>query len=270
MKYVLYNPKANNGQKPDYLNNVEYKEVIGLDYQSFFDGLKPEDEVVLVGGDGTLNYFVNAVDTDKITNNIYLKTSGTGNDFMNDLDNKDGHEVLINDYIKNLPTVYVNGMEKKFINGIGYGIDGYCCEVADKIREKEPGKQIDYTAIAIKGLLFHFKQKSAEITVDGKEYKFSNVWLAPSMKGRFYGGGMNVAPAQNRLGDSLSCVVYHAKSKLKALMVFPDIFKGTHIEHTEMVSTMTGREIEVKFNEPCALQIDGDTVLNVLSYKVKA
>ena len=270
MKYILYNPKANNGQKPEYLEGVEYKEVIGLDYQAFFDGLNPEDEVVFVGGDGTLNYFVNAVDTDKIANNVYLKPSGSGNDFMNDLDNHDGHEVLLNGYIKNLPTVYVNGMEKKFINGIGYGIDGYCCEVADKIREKEPGKQIDYTAIAIKGLLFHFKQKSAEITVDGKEYKFKNVWLAPSMKGRFYGGGMNVAPAQDRLGDTLSVVVYYAKSKLKALMVFPNIFKGTHVEHTEMVSIMTGREIEVRFSEPCALQIDGETVLNVSSYKVRA
>lgn len=270
MKYVLYNPKANNGKKPEYLEGVEYKEVIGLDYQAFFDSLAEEDEVVFVGGDGTVNYFVNAVDTDKIRNKVWLKTSGTGNDFMNDLDNKDGHEVLLNDYIKNLPTVYVNGMERKFINGIGYGIDGYCCEVADQIRASGSTEEINYTAIAIKGLLFHFKQKNAVITVDGKEYSFKNVWLAPSMKGRFYGGGMMVAPQQDRLGDTLSVVVYHAKSKLKALIVFPNIFKGTHVEHTEMVSIMMGKEIEVKFDVPCALQIDGETVLNVSSYRVKA
>lgn len=270
MKYILYNPKANNGQKPDYLDGVEYKEVIGLDYQAFFDGLNPEDEVTFVGGDGTLNYFINAVDTDALRNNVYLKPSGSGNDFMNDLDNHECREILLNDYIRNLPTVYVNGMERKFINGIGYGIDGYCCEVADDIRAKDPGKQIDYTGIAVKGLLFHFKPKGAVITVDGKEYKFKNVWLAPSMKGRFYGGGMNIAPEQNRLGDTLSVVVYHTWSKLKALIVFPNIFKGTHVDHKEMVSVMTGREIEVKFDVPCALQIDGETVLNVSSYKVKA
>lgn len=270
MKYVLYNPKANNGKKPEFLSEVEYREVIGLDYQAFFDSLNPEDEVVFVGGDGTLNYFVNAVDTDKIKNNVYLKTSGTGNDFMNDLDNKDGSEVLLNAYIKNLPTVYVNGLERKFINGIGYGIDGYCCEVADQIRESGFTGEINYTSIAIKGLLFHFKQKNAVITVDGKEYKFKNVWLAPSMKGRFYGGGMMVAPQQDRMGDTLTVVVYHAWSKLKSLIVFPNIFKGTHVEHTEMVSVMTGKEIEVRFDVPCALQIDGETVLNVSSYKVKA
>ena len=270
MRYVLYNPKANNGIKPEYLEGLEYREVIGLDYEAFFAGLESEDEVVFVGGDGTVNYLVNAIDTDKIKNKIYLRTSGTGNDFMTDLDNKDGHEVLLNDYIKNLPTVYVNGMEKKFINGIGYGIDGYCCEVADKIKASGYTDKIDYTGIAVKGLLFHFKPKTAVITVDGKEYNFKHVWLAPSMKGRFYGGGMMVAPDQNRLGDTLSVVVYHTKSKLKALIAFPNIFKGTHVENKKLVSVMTGKEIEVKFDVPCALQIDGETVLNVSSYKVKA
>lgn len=270
MKYVLYNPKANNGIKPDYLEATEYIEVIGLDYQEFFNGLAPEDEVTFVGGDGTLNYFINAVDTDKIKNNVYLKPSGSGNDFMNDLDKHDGSEVLLNDYIKNLPTVYVNGMERKFINGIGYGIDGYCCEVADKIRESDSSAKIDYTAIAIKGLLFHFKQRNATVIVDGEEHSFKNVWLAPTMKGRFYGGGMMVAPEQDRKGDALSTVVYQSKSKLKSLIVFPNIFKGTHVSHKEMVSIMTGKEIEVKFDNPCALQIDGETVLNVSSYKVKA
>ena len=37
-----------------------------------------------------------------------------------------------------------------------------------------------------------------------------------------------------------------------------------------MVTVLTGREFEVSFNEPCALQIDGETVLNVSSYRVKA
>lgn len=269
MKYILYNPKANNGIVPSYLEGIEYKEVIGLDYPAFFESLAPEDEVTFVGGDGTVNYLVNTVDTATIKNNIYLRSSGTGNDFLNDIDVHDDREVLLNDYINNLPTVYVNGMERKFINGIGYGIDGYCCEVADQMRESGFTGKIDYAGIAIKGLLFHFKQRNATITVDGHEYKFKKVWLAPSMKGRFYGGGMMVAPAQERKNDSLSVVVYHTWSKLKALIVFPNIFKGTHISHKEMVSVMTGHEITVRFDKPCALQIDGDTVLNVSEYTIK-
>ena len=110
MRYILYNPRANNGIKPDFLDGVEYIDVIGLDYRKFFDSLAEEDEVVFVGGDGTLNYFINAVDTDNIKNKVYLKPSGSGNDFMNDLNEHDGREILLNGYIKNLPTVYVNGL----------------------------------------------------------------------------------------------------------------------------------------------------------------
>ena len=278
MKYYLFNSLANNGVQPEFLKDLEgkdgicLKDVIGLDYLEFFKGLKEDEDVVLVGGDGTINYLVNAIGDYKIQNKLYLRAAGTGNDFLNDIkkDHEGEEEILLNPYIEHLPTVYVNGMEKKFINGIGYGIDGYCCEVADQIKEKEPNKKIDYTGIAIKGLLFHFKPVTATVIVDGVEETFTKVWLSPSMKGRFYGGGMMVAPAQDRMGDVLSNVVYRASNKFQALIVFPKIFKGEHVKKVKMVKIRTGKEITVKFDRPCALQIDGETVLGVSEYTVKA
>lgn len=276
MKYYLYNSLSNNGIKPEFLEiverleNTEIKEIIDLDYQEFLKNLKEEDEIVIVGGDGTLNYFVNEIKDLEINNKIYYRASGTGNDFMHDIEKIDGEEILINQYVHNLPTVYVKDVERKFLNGVGYGIDGYCCEVADEIKKKTPNKKINYTGIAIKGLLFHFKSATATITVDGKEYVHENVWIAPTMKGRFYGGGMMVAPNQDRLSGEVSVVVYHAKSRLKALMSFPSIFKGEHIKKEKMVSIYTGKEITVKFDHSCALQIDGETVLDVTEYKVVA
>ena len=276
MKYYLYNSLSNNGIKPEFLEiverleNTEIKEIIDLDYQDFLKNLKEEDEIVIVGGDGTLNYFVNEIKDLEIHNKIYYRASGTGNDFMHDIEKIDGEEILINQYVHNLPTVYVKDVERKFINGVGFGIDGYCCEVADEIKKKTPNKKINYTGIAINGLLFHFKSATATITVDGKEYVHKNVWIAPTMKGRFYGGGMMVAPNQDRLSGEVSVVVYYAKSRLKALMSFPSIFKGEHIKKEKMVSVYTGKEITVKFDHSCALQIDGETVLDVTEYKVVA
>ena len=270
MKYYIYNSKANNGIKPPIGPEIELTDAIGLDYGAFFEGLNPEDEVVFIGGDGTLNYLVNAVDTDNLKNNVYLYGAGTGNDFLRDIGRNPGEEVLVNEYMKNLPTVYVNGIERKFINGIGYGIDGYCCEVADQIKEVTPNKAINYSAIAIKGLLFHYNPHHAKITVDGKSYEYDNVWLAPGMKGRFYGGGLMMTPAQDRKSGKLSTAVYMSKSRLAALMNFPAISKGEHVKNTKMVQIYEGSEIEVTFSEPSALQIDGETVLNVLTYRVKA
>jgi len=279
MKYLLVNKKTNNSNCEAKLNELknslteEFKEVNvfdeGFSHQEFINSLNDDDEVVICGGDGTLNYFINHVDCDNVKQNIYIYPTGTGNDFLADLGKKDTKEpVLINEYIKNLPTVIIDGKSSKFINGIGYGIDGYCCEVADKQREKST-KPINYSSIAIKGLLFHYKKRIATIKIDGETYEYKNVWLAPTMKGRYYGGGMIIAPSQDRLkSEDLSVVIYKTRSKIRALMIFPSIFKGEHIKKKKVVNILHGKDIEVSFNIPCALQIDGETVLNVKSYKV--
>ena len=267
MKYYLYNSLANNGIKPDIAPDTQLIDAVGMDYSEYMSKLSPEDEVVLIGGDGTLNYFINAVKGTRIVNNIYLLGSGTGNDFLTDISRQPGEEVLINEYLTDLPTVYVKGLEKLFINNMGFGIDGYCCEVADQIKERSPQEEINYSGIAIKGLLFHFKPCHATVTVDGKTYEFDNVWIAPTMKGRYYGGGMDMAPDQDRSSGKLTVVVYHCRSKLKALMAFPSIFKGEHVKKTDMVSIFTGNDISVRFSRPCVAQIDGETVLDVTEYR---
>ena len=265
MKYYLYNPKANNGIKPD-INGVDLIDASELDYEEFFSGLKSDDEVVLIGGDGTINYLINKVDTSKIPNKIYLYGAGTGNDFLNDINEKPGKEILLSPYLKNLPTATVNGKEYKYINNMSFGIDGYCCEEADRIKARKPNKKINYTTIAIKGLLYAFKPRHAWIEVDGKEYEYDNVWLAPSMKGRYCGGGMMLAPGQDRFSGKLTVIVYMSPSKMRSLMRFPMIFDGRHVALTDMVKVIEGNKVHVRFDKPCAVQIDGETVLDVTEY----
>ena len=90
MKYYLYNSLANNGIKPDVDPGTELVDAVGLDYPEYLKGLAPDDEVVLIGGDGTLNYFINAVKGTEVKNNIYLLGSGTGNDFLTDIGRQPG------------------------------------------------------------------------------------------------------------------------------------------------------------------------------------
>ena len=279
--HVLYNPISNNGEGKNVCAAVEKllkgfktecRSVIDLDYAGFFKELPAGDKVVLCGGDGTLNRFVNDIKGLEPECEILYYASGSGNDFLRDLNKTPADGLVqINKYVKDLPTVEVNGKKSLFLNGIGYGIDGYCCEVADKLRETG-SKSINYTSIAIKGLLFHFKPVNATITVDGKKYTYKKVWLAPTMKGRFYGGGMIPTPDQDRMNPEgrLSVLVYHGAGKLKALMVFPKIFKGEHLKHGEMCCVHTGREITVEFDTPTALQIDGETVLGVTKCTMRA
>lgn len=276
MIYVLYNPisgqgdglicaeKITDGNKDSY-RLIDMTSISS--YDTFKSELNEEDELIICGGDGTLNRFINATSAFDLKNKIFYYPTGTGNDFYTDMTGKKcGEPIDITEKLKNLPAVCVNGKSYKFINGVGYGIDGYCCEVGDEIREK--GKKANYTAIAIKGLLFKFKPRNATVTVDGVERKYKKVWIAPTMFGRHYGGGMIPTPDQNRdaLPRKLSLMLFHGSGKLKTLMIFPSIFKGEHVAHTDCVEVLVGKCITVKFDSPTTLQIDGETVLGVTEY----
>ena len=281
MNYVLFNKLANNGEgekRADALltslgvtEGDEYKKIglVGLDMKEFVGSVTADDIIYFVGGDGSLNRLANDLDGVEIPCPVYLISGGTGNDFMKDIVENYPSEGYtdVREYIKGLPTIKVNGKECHFLNGIGYGIDGMCCEVADQLKAQGK-KKIDYTALTIRLLLFKYKCPTATITIDdGEEIKLEKVWLASAMNGRYYGGGMKEAPDQDRKGDKLTCVIWHGSGRVKTLASFPSIFKGEHVKK-DIVSVYTAKKIKVKFDIPTAMQIDGDTVLNVSEYEV--
>ena len=279
--YVLFNPLAGNGRSDDVSSALKEFITDPIDFCDITDSelykeklasLSDGDYVILCGGDGTLNRFVNSIAGMKINNDILYYPVGSGNDFARDVGKARGDKPFsIKQYIDALPSVTVNGNEYKFVNGVGYGIDGYCCEVGDRMRA-ESDKPINYTAIAIKGLLFHYKPKNAKVTVDGVVRNYKKVWIAPTMFGRYYGGGMFPTLCQTRTEnkDTLATLIFHGSSKLKTLMIFPSLFKGEHVKYTKNVEILTGKEITVEYDSPAPLQIDGETILGVTSYTARA
>ena len=280
MIHILYNPKANNNQGLSAAQALadRYGVRVGMtditkitDFKTFFANLSADDEFIICGGDGTLNHFANDTQGLSLPEHLSFCGTGTGYDLLRDIGRgADGEPVPIGKYIERLPVVTVNGRDYRFINGVGFGIDGYCCEVGDKMRETTD-KPINYAGIAVKGVLFHFKPRNATVTVDDVTKTYQKVWIAATMNGRFYGGGMMAAPAQDRLkNETVSTVLMYGKGRLKTLAVFPSIFKGEHVKHTEMVEVLTGRDVTVAFDRPTALQIDGETFLGVTEYRVRS
>lgn len=279
--HILYNPLSGNG---NCLEEAKLLEVFFQDDAAFFDitritnysaflhGMETDDYLVIAGGDGTLNRFANDTDGIEIPQTILYFPTGTGNDFACDLGKQPySNPFPINRYIKQLPTVEVKGKTYRFLNAVGFGLDGYCCQVGDELR-KILDKEVNYTAIAIKGLLHHYSPKNAKITVDGVAHTFQKVWIAPTMNGKYYGGGMMAAPEQDRLSEdrTLSLMIFHGAGRLRALCVFPSIFRGEHIKHTGMVTVLTGHEITVEFDQPSPLQIDGETIPDVTEYTARS
>ncbi|MBQ9086881.1 MAG: diacylglycerol kinase family protein [Clostridia bacterium] len=279
--YVLYNPLAGNGRCAEDIHlldgmisdeKVLWDMTASEDYGGLFASMEEEDYVILCGGDGTLNRFINQVTEEMLEREILYFPSGSGNDFAHDLGHQHGDAPFaIGKYLRDLPTVEIRGKTWRVLNGVGYGIDGYCCQVGDHLRATSD-KKINYTGIAIKGLLFHYKPKNVTVTVDGVPHTYRKVWLTPTMQGRYYGGGMIPTPDQDRLNEegSLSVMVLHGCSKWRVLTIFPSIFKGEHVKCKKQVEILTGREITVEYDVPTAAQIDGETVLDVTSLTVRA
>lgn len=268
--YIFYNSRAGGGLAAEkaraYADKIGEETIYDVTKEKYGEVITDESkDIIIFGGDGTVNRFVNATAGTNLQNRVFIYPLGTGNDFMNDLGVKPNDEpVEVTKYIKRLPICEIQGIRNYFINGVGFGIDGYCCQEGD--RQKAAGKKkVNYTSIAIKGMFGKFKPRDAKITVDGKEYDFKKVWLAPCMFGRYYGGGMIPTPDQSRENEegTISVMVLHSLGKLGALMLFPSIFKGKHIKKEKKVAVLSGKEIIVEFREPCAAQIDGETVLNV-------
>ena len=278
--YILYNPHAGSTDTDPTLRSLRERgeDAIPINicrissYRTFFSGLEADAAVVICGGDGSLNLFANGIKGLPIRNSIYYLPTGTGNDFARDLG--DVRPLPINRYLSRLPEVTVDGERRLFVNNVGFGLDGYCSETADNVRRTADGsgkhRRISYAKIALGGLLRRFRPRNATVTVDGKSRSYKKVWLAPVMNGRYYGGGIMAAPEQNRLDShgAVSLAVIHGLGRLRALTIFPSIFKGRHVRHKRYVSIFEGNTIRVEFDRPTPLQIDGETVHGVTWYSV--
>ena len=281
MKYVLYNPLSHNnmGEKDAGKILDQYPEerytfidLTSLKNEELFELLDGEDDVIIAGGDGTLNKFVNILGEYELKKTVYFYPSGSGNDFMNDVRGKNVRELItLNDYIKDLPIIEVCGKSYRFINGVGYGVDGYSCEVVEAKR-RDTGKKGSYTFEALRGLMYSYAPGKAKVTVDGVTHEFENVWMASVMQGKYFGGGVMIAPMQDRLNEekTVSVLVVATKSRIKTMFAFPSIFKGKHMKYDKLITAFTAKEVKIELDRPSALQVDGDVISGVTEYSVTA
>ena len=251
-------------------NEYTYFDLTAIEnLNDFVANTAPVTDIILTGGDGSLNSFVNSVETDK---NIYFFASGNGNDFARDIGfKKHTKPIIINDYIKNLPTANIKGKTYKFLNCIGSGMDGYCCGEVERVRN-QLNKKGNYLFAAIKALLYAYKPCTATVIADGKEYVFKNTWLVPTMNGRFFGGGFMAAPKQDRKNPdgTISLVAMHSRNFFKIVIALLLLMKGKHTKMKSMIKVIEGHEFSVKLDKSATLQIDGETIPDVIEYTVSS
>ncbi len=274
--YILYNPLSHSGtgikeanmlqkQLGDRIALVDVTKVD--DYKEFLQSLDKDGKIIVCGGDGTLNHFANHVDGLDVQHQVFFYPGGTGNDFFRDVTgSKEPRLVEVTQHIKNLPTVYFNGQQRKFINGIGIGFDGWVCDAVNN--KKINNKKGNYTLEAVRGLLGAYTPCGATIIIDGKEYRYEKVWLAPTMKGRYLGGGMMLTPGQDRTNNKVTFMMFHDSNRVQTMMAFLKVFKGKHVGNPHAFFAECN-EVTVIWDRTATIQIDGETFHDVTEYTVK-
>jgi diacylglycerol kinase family enzyme len=89
------------------------------------------------------------------------------------------------------------------------------------------------------------------------------------MKGKYFGGGVMITPGQDRNDPEgkVSVLVWHA-GRIFTLTKFSKSYTGGHVVYTDNVDIIRGGEIEVEFGSLTDMQIDGEPMMNVNTYKV--
>lgn len=277
MYKVLFNPLSNGGRGPKKLNLLTRKlnkkkeeyEIIDLvkinNEKKFISSLKKDDKIIIVGGDGTLNRIANILSSYNLKNEIYLFPSGTGNDFSRNFkkEKKDGL-INITDKLSYLPNIYYNNESEVFINGAGIGVDGLICHYVNQ--SIKPKSSINYYKNCFKAFK-NYEPGSIKIKVDDEEYIYEKVWMATVMYGKYLGGGMKIAPKQERYYAVVQVIVINKINLFLLLLILPTIYFGWHRFFKKFVHMHFGSEIIIENNKKTYLQIDGEVHEDI--YKIK-
>lgn len=243
---------------------IELAEKICLEY----DGIK---NIVVLGGDGTLNEVINGIDN---YDNVILGyiPSGSSNDLARSLKIPNKPLKALANVLKPNKFIYLDYGEIVFkdsdlknrklgcSSGIGY--DAAVCEevqrsaLKKKLNNFGAGKFI-YLAIAIKQI-FTTKFLDATIVIDGiKKDNYTKVLLISNMIHKYEGGGLKMAPDADPTDGKLSICLVHGLSRAVVLFLLPTIIFGKHI-HLKGVVTFQCSSIDILLDRKAAVHTDGE------------
>lgn len=216
--------------------------------------------VAAVGGDGTVCEVVNGIIGSRSC--LAVIPAGSGNDFIKSLGiPKDPIEAVKTMIMGRHKTVDLAKADHcYFVNIASYGFDAEVVKSAGEAPNII--KPISYLYALFKCVI---KPKVSEIniTIDGIIYKRSVLFVAIA-NGRYYGGGMMVAPAAEIDDGLLDIILVNHVNSLEIIRFFPKVFTGKHIFHPK-VEVLRGKEILVSAMGEICVQMDGELLDKALN-----
>jgi diacylglycerol kinase (ATP) len=228
------------------------------------------DRLVVAGGDGTAAEVVSGLLGAALGAyaEIAFLPLGTGADFHRTLDIPRDPEAAIAKLasgkgrridVGRVRYVEADGSERTshFLNVASAGLSGV---VTRHVRgSKALGARLAFLLGTLVGLV-SFRPSPVRVRVDGAEVFRGEIALAAAANGRYFGGGMHIAPKARPDDGLLDLVVIPALPKHVLVTRLPSLYRGTHLE-VPGVQLFRGRRVELEpEGEPALGEIDGEPV----------
>jgi diacylglycerol kinase (ATP) len=130
-----------------------------------------------------------------------------------------------------------------FLNVTSFGVSGLITELVN-CATKAFGGRVSFLLGTLRGIA-RYQPEEVRIRVQGELVHDGPLVLGTAANGRFFGGGMQVAPRAEPADGLFDVVVVPGFSKARLLRELPRIYRGTHLEVPE-VSLHRGQRIEAE------------------------
>lgn len=215
---------------------------------------KGADNIISVGGDGTIHEVLNGLDNfERI--NFGIIGAGSGNDFLSSVKIPlDPSEAL--NLILTKPPRYVDYMDCSGVRGIniiGAGID---TEILQRcIDSKVLNGKLQYVLSLIISLI-KFKYNHFNVVKNGETFD-KTALIVCICNGTDLGGGIPMCPVAKPDDGKLNYVLINRVSKLKIPYYFVKLMKGKILDLSVCDTDLTDA-LNIVFDTPTTIQIDGE------------
>ncbi|MCX7734117.1 MAG: diacylglycerol kinase family lipid kinase [bacterium] len=284
---LIVNPNASGGRAKKIAN------IIGEKYQNLFSEIvftkRPLEAIELasksdgfeklcfIGGDGTLNEVINGVLQIPLQRRpaVGIIPVGTGSDFIKTLgipkSVEHSVEVIVNGKTRDLDVAKCvfkdfnnRTVERYYINITEFGMGGEVANLVNKYGKVLKGT-LPFLIFAIV-CNFTFKNREILIRTDSENEKFrefrANIRVVAVANGRFYGGGMEIAPRAKPDDGLLDVVIVKDMGSFETLKNMPLLYQGekgfSKALDTGKVLYFRAKKVEIENSDNLMIEMEGE------------
>jgi diacylglycerol kinase family enzyme len=149
-------------------------------------------------------------------------------------------------------------VRKAFLNIGSFGVSGRI----DRIVNRGPkwiGGRVAFAVGTVRAMSV-YRNAPVAIKVDGKDWFEGRIMVVAIANGRYFGGGMKVAPVAEASDGLFDIVAIGDLSFTEALALSPRLYVGKHVEHGRVLTTRGTRvEATPLSTSPVYVDADGET-----------